>query len=161
VAQALGRSGIVLIIIVIGALVAVSSGLDLMSAVTAAQWPTAPGSISASVIRNDTVGYTASRLRPRRLTVPRLHVTYTYVVAGERYTSSQYSVLAAAVGVATLQILRKYPVGDTVRVHYDPENRSTAVLDTSIPGGRVVQAMLGLVVALTTWATTRPRRGNT
>jgi uncharacterized protein DUF3592 len=161
VTLALGRSGIALIIIVIGALVAVSSGLDLMSAVTAARWPTAPGSISASVIRNDTVGYTSGRLSTRRLLVPRLHVTYTYVVAGQRYTNSQYSVLTTAVGVATLQTLRKYPVGDTVRVHYDPENRSTAVLDASIPGGRVVQAMLGLVVALTTWATTRPRRGNT
>jgi len=146
-----------LIIIVIGALVAVSSGLDLMRAVTAAQWPTAPASISASVISNDTVGYTAGRLRTRRLLVPRLHVTYTYVVAGERYTSSQYSVLAAAVGVATLRTLRRYPVGDTVRVHYDPENRSTAVLDASIPGGRVVQALFGLIVAVGTWAATRPR----
>jgi hypothetical protein len=150
-----------LIVIVIGAMLAVSSALDVLSVARTAGWPTAPASISASAIRDDTVGYTVSRFQNWLRIEPRLHVTYTYVVAGASYTSSQYSVLAPSAGDATLRTLRKYPVGDTVSVHYDPENRSTAVLDASIPGGRVVLATLGLVVALTMWVTTRPRQGNT
>ena len=150
-----------MIVIVIGAMLAISSALDLLSAVQTARWPTAPGSISASAIRNDTVGYTISKYGNRRNILPRLHVTYAYVVAGVRYTSSQYSVLLPSTSDATRRTLRKYPVGDTVRVHYDPENPSSAVLDASIPAGRAVLTMLGLVVALTTWAATRPRQGNT
>jgi hypothetical protein len=156
-----GLSSLVPIVIVIGAGVAALNAMDLLAVAATARWPVAPGMMTAAAITQDMVGYTSARSGRWRIIAPRLHVTYTYTVAGQQYTSSQYSILVPSTREATARALREHAAGQSVVVHYDPENRASAVLDTSVPGGRVLLVILGVGMAVGAWAATRAREADT
>jgi len=143
---------------IVGALWAVANAIDLLTVRETSHWPVAPGSVIASAITADTVGHAYYGRGGARYAVVerRLHVTYTYVVDGYRFPGTRYSILLPSKREATARVLSQYPAGAAVMVHYDPADRATAVLDTSIPARSITQIILGLVVALGTWAATRP-----
>jgi hypothetical protein len=150
------------IVIVIGAGVAALNAMDLLSVATTARWPVAPGTMTAAAITWDAVGYASGRYGGhRRIIEPRLHVTYTYALDGQQFTSSRYGILAPSAREATARALSEHAAGQPVVVHYDPENHASAVLDTSVPVGRVLLVILGVGPALGAWAAARGREANT
>jgi len=64
----------------------------------------------------------------------RASLKYTYTVNGSSYTGRR--ITASDVYLKTLSsandILRKYPVGGEVSVHYDPANPGTSLLESGI-----------------------------
>ena len=101
----------------------------------ARKWPTVPGRIATSGIRE----YHASDSHenaPVR-TFYRPDVTYSYDVGGVRYTGDKVPV-AGTVGASTDALARrtadKYPTGKVIEVHYNPDNPSESVLDPRVRG---------------------------
>lgn len=89
-----------------------------------AAWPTVEGRVSQA--RLDT-----TRSDGTTKYAPRL--SYTYAVGGVRYTGHDVSAVTSYTSRARAdEVLRRYPSGATVSVHYDPEKPSAAVLE---PGG--------------------------
>ena len=87
-------------------------------------WPTTEGKIIDSRLAG------AKRIIGRRV-----FIKYEYFVEGNRYVSSQISyTLIIGDYSGSVEILREYPKGKTVTVHYDPDNLRDAVLKTEISG---------------------------
>jgi uncharacterized protein DUF3592 len=149
------RSWIAWLAILVGVCWAAFNTVDVLHVARTTRWPVTAGVITAAVIRSDTVGVTITRTRLAPVVEDRLHLSYNYVVAVHTYTSTRLSVLPATTRDATFRALDAYRVGRKVAVHYDPTMPSFAVLDTSIPGGRIFQLVVGLAVAILTWIASR------
>jgi len=135
------------LVIAFGALWALSNVQDISSVNETARWPTTPGTIVDSHIASEEVGTYVGKSSNRPMYASRLHLTYVYDVDGRRYTGSRWSALPPSANQATHAMLRKYPSGGAVVVHYDPGDPTSAVLDTSRPIGRYIQFACGLVIA--------------
>lgn len=94
-------------------------------------WPQADGKILTATV--------ATRWHPTvgNYHVPRAH--YSYAVAGTTY---QGDVIRAgleqfgSITKATAQtLIEQYPVGSSVKVHYNPADPASAVLETTVMGG--------------------------
>jgi hypothetical protein len=79
-------------------------------------WPAVPGVVTAS-----------ERIKKAWRTQPR--VTYSYSVDGKTYSSSQVSFGAMVPSKDTEPTLARYPLHQTVLVHYRPGNPLVAVLE--------------------------------
>ncbi|PXF60142.1 MAG: hypothetical protein C4B58_01230 [Deltaproteobacteria bacterium] len=87
-------------------------------------WPTTQGKIIKSRIAG------AKRIIGRRA-----FIKYEYSVDGKHYVSSQISyTLIIGDYSGAIEILREYPEGKIVTVHYNPDNLMDAVLKTEISG---------------------------
>lgn len=86
------------------------------------------------ILASETEAFRAGveRISTPSRTLHRQRVTYGYDVAGVSYSSDQVSMGArtsSSVGAMEQSIVRRYPVGKTVTVYYDPVNPSQAVLE--------------------------------
>jgi Protein of unknown function (DUF3592) len=113
-----------------------------------ARWPTGPGTILTSYMR-DTIVYRSSRTGTWRSVESFLRVTYAYTVDGQQYVGSRLSVLPPRSSHANPP-LTDYLPGRAVVVHYDPNNRAEAVIDTSMPWTSVMHVVLGCLLVVGT-----------
>ena len=155
------RSWIAWLAIVFGAAWAVSNAQDIDTVAETRHWETTPGTMVASSIVTEAVGTYLGRTGNRTMRGNRLHLTYAYTVDTTKYTGSQWSALPPSTWPATHAMLRKYPAGGGVVVHYDPHDPTQSVLDTSWPIGRYLQLACALLLMGGTWAATRPHRRTT
>jgi hypothetical protein len=144
-----------LLVISLCAAVAVSSIVDILRVRETAHWPTVSGIVSSATLRRDTVGVAVGRYRNSAARETRLHVSYNYCIESRCYTGRLYNILSPSTLEATQRVLASLPVGGTVQVHYAPDNPTVAVINTSVPGNRVLMLALALVVASATWLGTR------
>jgi hypothetical protein len=87
-------------------------------------WPATEGKIILSRISG------AKRTIGRRV-----NIKYEYLVNGIYYVSSQISyTLIIGDYSGSLEVLREYPEGRLVTVHYNPDNPAHAVLKTEMSG---------------------------
>jgi hypothetical protein len=95
---------------------------------------------------------------------------YTYTVGGQPYRSDRYR-FASVDGEGEFNPLGRFTAGETVRVYYNPNDPSEAVLERGVQGGDLFMAMFmtpfnmvmlgvwyGLVVTLRTRGGGRPLR---
>ncbi|MGZ4971531.1 MAG: DUF3592 domain-containing protein [Limisphaerales bacterium] len=104
-------------------------------------WPTTEGIVRTSEIgrhRSNKGGTTYSA-----------DVSYDYSVGGSRYTGTKLAVGAMSSSSSYAQgVLKRYPVGAKVTVHYSPSDPETAVLETGIHGGTWICFGVGSVFTL-------------
>jgi len=127
----------------IGWLMIVQGSEQIHIARVVAKWPTTVGTI-ASVDMQEIDGSEGVRWRPQ--------VIYYYSVNGRVIASTQLS-RGQAIHVADEQAARaflgKYPPQSAVTVHYNPEEVTSAVLETGTPRRAQLNLTLGLVLAAT------------
>jgi hypothetical protein len=152
-----GRSWLAWIAILGGALWAASCAVDLLRLYETTRWPRTAGVITTTAVVPETSGVDRIGRSTRRHVEDRLHMTYAYTVAGQSFTGTQFNMLMPSPHWDIDRARRTYPVGQQVEVRYDPDNHAIAVLDSSVHGGRVVELIFGLVVALAAWMVSRPR----
>jgi hypothetical protein len=128
---------ILILVLLAGAFLTLNCAEDLSYALQRKDWPTAKG----RVIRAETD--TTGTIRPI--------VTYAYEVGGRAYFDST-DLQAPGFGNQTKQyelakeLIRFYPVGREIEVHYDPADESHSVLITS-PSWRIFgQLGLGMIL---------------
>jgi hypothetical protein len=127
----------------IGWLMIVQGSEQIHIARAVAKWPTTVGTI-ASVDMQEIDGSEGVRWRPQ--------VIYYYSVNGRVIASTQIS-RGQAIRVGDEQAARafvsKYPPQSAVTVHYNPEDVTSAVLETGTPRRAQLNLALGLVLAAT------------
>lgn len=104
-------------------------------------WLVTEGMVQSSELKSDSSGegratYSAA-------------VTYTYQVGGVSYTGEKVSIgqMSASSSYAQ-EILRRYPVGKKILVHYAPADPAEAVLETGIHGGTWICLAVGTAFTL-------------
>jgi len=95
--------------------------LSVISDTVARRWPVVTGTVQSSRIE---------KVRSRFGSIYKLHIEYTYPVAGITYSSDQrrFDDDDYAYKSATSRLAR-YPVGAQVPVFYDPRDPSSSVLE--------------------------------
>ena len=127
------RASIVMALALFAAFIALFGWGLKRQAAQADGWKQTPGRITAS----DTEAFQAGRERlstPSR-TLQRQRIIYAYTVGGVNYVSDRVSMGArtsSSVAAMEQAQVRRYPVGKTVTVYYDPANPSQAVLERGV-----------------------------
>jgi hypothetical protein len=109
------------------------------------QWPATPGTITVSDVRRssstDDDGHTTFSYYP--------HVEYTYSVGGQALTSKQVA-FGGTQGFSdpnkASTLLAKYPVNTSVRVFYNPQKPSEAVLEQRAGSGAKAALIIGIIL---------------
>lgn len=130
-------------IIVLGAGIIVAGLLAGQRSHRSRKWPTTEGTVIASGIVRESSSSSSSTISTNQ-SVYKPEVAYEYEINGERYVSNKIELLDISTnnrGRAE-SIQRRYTVGDTVRVHVDPNNPERAVLQ---PGGKSGSCLLIVV----------------
>jgi hypothetical protein len=99
-------------------------------ALASAKWPTAPGTVlSSEVERNKPLFGKDYQYAPK--------VRYAFEVAGKRYEGDmiQFGMGNLIYSYQADEVVKPYPVGAAVTVHYDPADPKNAVLETSAKSG--------------------------
>jgi hypothetical protein len=114
------------------------------------KWPTAPGTVlSSEVDRSKPLFSKDYQYTPK--------VRYAYEVQGTRHEGDtiQFGLMASAYKYQAEEVIKPYPVGGAVAVHYDPADPKATVLETSaksgsgrIWAGRIMAAVPFLLIAL-------------
>jgi hypothetical protein len=105
---------------------------NIQMAKTSTSWPGVDGIVTASERKR-----VALRMQPR--------VTYSYAVNGVNFTSNRVSFAAAIPKKEIDSILARYPTGQAVTVHYQPDNPVQAVLEPG-SGPHVVAPFRSLII---------------
>ncbi len=130
------------VFVVFGLVFVIISITSKRRAAAAQTWPTTPGEITASRVdihtSTDNDGHTSTTYKPV--------VAYRYELMGLQYTGERI-----AFGANTFnrrksdEIIARYPVGQSVTVHYNPDKPQDAVLETEVHGG-TVSLIIGIVL---------------
>ena len=140
----------VLIFGIIGGVMLFKYFQDKKKAEASQSWPSASGRITESYVRRedstDSDGYPTTSYYPE--------VRYEYDLLGATYTGDKIAFGAKTGNSSqkkTQEALAQYPVGKSVTVYYDPNNREDAVLERRV-GGKVflIIGIVFLLVALCT-----------
>ena len=102
----------------------------------AAGWSGTTGTVRISEIRPDRSGSTIRN--PLFDNLP--HVVYEYRVGSRTYSGERISFGDDTGGANAAATLRRYPVGATVPVYYDPADPGEAILEREAPMGLVADA---------------------
>ncbi len=139
--------------ITIGVVIAVRGVGTVIEAFRSIDWPLTEGSVTASGVdmKNDAID-TGRRTRALRYSPA---VSYSYDVDGTTYSSDLLGFIrvwtddeSGAHGIA-----RRYPVGQTITVYYDPGDPSRAVLDPGVSLNSMLSLLFGLAwIAIMTFA---------
>jgi len=118
-------------------------GVYLLSSDSATKnWPTADGVVTSSKLETNTVQTKdiAGHLRYRESRVPK--VSYRYTVDGRQLEGSKLHREPRADDQGATVVAR-YPVGKAVKVHYDPKDPTSSVLEPETSVGGVVMTAIG------------------
>jgi uncharacterized protein DUF3592 len=96
-------------------------------AIRSTQWPSTSGTVSASVVEEtkDLEGDVLHRAR----------ISYVYSVAGREFVGSRARFgnwLFISWRWVARRLMRRYPIGSAVRVHYDPSDPADSVLEPGV-----------------------------
>lgn len=104
----------------------VMGAAGFLRALSQADWPAAPGVITAVDVENETITSPAAR---QEMVV---RITYGYRVDGEELTGNRVNLNPVPVEVDSEEgrrLLATYPVGTAVAVYYDPDDPASALLE--------------------------------
>jgi len=123
-------------------------GWEIYSAVRsnqASNWTTTTGKVTESKMQR----YRTRGRRGRSTHRHRMQFEYTYRAKGKKFSNDRVSFGASFIsdmlnGLIRPGALKKYPVGKSVTVHFNPNNPQDAVIETQLP----LSAYFVIVVAL-------------
>lgn len=147
------------ILIVVGTVLLVVFGHQAIQAVRSSSWPTVEGMVTESTVVQST------GRRNRKTDIPQ--ITYRYSVDGIEYVgtrlffASQYPeswTTGAKWTTDTKEYIARYPLGTLLRVHYDPEDAATSVIEAGLTSAIVLPVAFaivmfggGMVVGVVAW----------
>ncbi len=139
-----------LVNLILGLFVVVGIGISgtgvsiLMEAVRSTEWPQVDGAVTSSETDVDVQPNSGGRGMNTRYIAD---VVYRYAVAGQRYSSDQLGFVRVWTGDErdAQSVQRRYPVGARVRVSYDPDDPSVAVLQPGVTRSSVVVLGFGII----------------
>lgn len=130
--------------------VVLSGLISFASAMARANWPTAPGRITGSVVAASEWTM-RSRSGTRHRTVYTPQIQYEYAAGGRTYSGDRVSFgqsgSSGSQGFAQ-QVVDRYPLGREVSVHYNPSAPDESVLEAGLPGVVFLPIVVGLVLLL-------------
>ena len=135
------------IFIVVGMVLLAVFGHQVIQAVRSSSWPTVEGMVTESTVVQST------GKRNRKTDVPQ--ITYRYSVDGIEYVGtrfyfgSQYPeswTTGAKWTTDTKEYIARYPPGTLLRVHYDPEDAATSVIEAGLKSPAVLPVAFSIVV---------------
>jgi len=108
---------------------------------SAEKWPTTDGIIFHS---------TVDSYREHDSTMHKPLVQYKYTVNGVNYSSNRvrFGVISTSDGGYANEVVNRYPVGKTVKVYYNPDNPSEALLEPGITWIEYLPILFGLIFIL-------------
>jgi hypothetical protein len=112
--------------------------VNFVYAVLSRRWPHATGTVIVSDLQRSRDSEGEYSYRPE--------VSYQYSVKGEEFiaTRTRYGDrLALSWPAPAAKMVRRYPVGAVVSVHYDPDEPAEAVLEPGVNGLILTGAALG------------------
>jgi hypothetical protein len=116
----------------------------LLQSLRCERWPTAEGMIETAEMRRESGSHGSHTYSA--------NISYNYQVAGIRYDGTRLAFGAMSASSEYAQgILKRYPVGKKVPVHYASDNPELAVLETGIHGGTWICFGVGTVFVLAGW----------
>lgn len=136
---------VLLIIALVGLLIAAGGGFFAYRSSQSRSWPTAEGRITRSEVeRERSIGDAEEDVQYRAI------VHYAFTVDGTEYTGER---VAFGLGTSNRRsdaagIIDRYPVGQTVQVHYSPDDPKDAVLETGVGGFAIIMLIVGPLLLL-------------
>lgn len=130
------------VFIVFGLILVIISINSKKKAKAAQAWPTMPGVILSSHVdihtSTDSEGSSSTSYKPV--------VAYQYTVMGLEYTGDRIGYGANTFSRRKSdEIIARYPVGQPVMVHYNPDKPQDAALETEAQGG-VISLVIGIIL---------------
>ena len=118
-----------------------------MEAARNTEWPQVDGAVTSSQIDVDVQPNSSGNGMTTRYVAD---VAYRYAVAGQRYSSDQLGFVKVWTGDErdARSVQRRYPVGARVRVSYDPDDPSMAVLQPGVTPSSVVVLGFGIMMSV-------------
>ena len=106
-------------------------------------WPTCEGRVTRAYVESSRDRQGRTQYTP--------HLGYSYAVAGRNYDCDRIAWGGSSTGnwpKAADDTVARYPVGSAVKVHYNPENPSEAVLEPAQTAGLRVLLFIAIIFAL-------------
>jgi hypothetical protein len=134
----------------------------LLGARATSSWPTVEGVVTSSEVRMKEDSSGDARYVPE--------ITYRYTVDGVKRSSDRIAYASRRISSRSdaREIADRYPVGEQVRVHYDPDDPYTAVLEPGASSGAYIAAVVagafmlgGVLVIARAFAPKRPSQFRT
>ena len=136
------------VFIAVGLVLLVGLGRQAIQAVRSTSWPTVEGVVTESKVVQRTGG------RNRKADVPR--ITYRYSVNGIEHVGarlfygSQFSQSWGPTGArwtfSAWEYMARYPPGTLLRVHYDPDEAATSVVEAGLKSAIVLPMAFSIVM---------------
>jgi Protein of unknown function (DUF3592) len=109
---------------------------QLLTALESRKWPAAPGVVTNARIKED---------RSDNGTVYWPEVWYRFTVNGEERTGNRAFYGGSTTRAFAWTLVRKYPIGTAVQVHYDPDNPKESVLEPGVQWPLVATMLVTLL----------------
>jgi hypothetical protein len=120
----------------LGGMLLLFGGFDRHLSVSSRDWPVTSGTITQSYVRTKHDSLLGRSLEKGAM------ITYRYTVAGRTYNGGPASF--GRMSGSNAEIVRRYPLGSVVEVHYDPEHPDLAVLEPGAGRGPNLLILLGI-----------------
>jgi hypothetical protein len=118
-------TAITIIFMAVGGFFVVQGVREWILADASAAWPTAPGTVMRSEVARHT-----STSKGRTRTSYSARIEFDYKLDGVKYRGDRLTFKVTSSSESGAQeTVDRYPVGSTVRVSYDPDDRTRAVLE--------------------------------
>lgn len=138
---------VLIIFNLLGLLLLTTAIEHLLTAHDSRNWPTADGEIkSVEVVEVESDGMTRAASEPERPSYS-LEVQYAYNVNGEQFQGSRITVedMNSNDPAPARKLAMEFAVGQTVPVHYDPNDPQQALLRPGEYGGTIPSLIMGIV----------------
>ena len=135
-----------IIVLVIGLVVLVKFGRDILLGQKSRSWPKISGTILQSSLEahhhTDDDGSSSTNYG--------VLVSYKYSVSGQEFEGNRRTFSDVRTGSRrrTEALLARYPQGGQVDVYYDPQDPSSCVLETGVGGSTYVLLVFAVVLVL-------------
>jgi hypothetical protein len=115
--------------------------LKARSAWRASDWPATAGVVLESTIEEQSDAESTRHIA---------HIRYEYQVGRQRYVSSRISFTPQALDSSrwSIELVRKYPAGSSVQVHYDPADPWESALFVGTTPMTYAQPIVGAVLVV-------------
>ena len=135
-----------IIVLVIGLVVLVKFGRDILLGQKSRSWP----KISGTILQSSLEAHHHTDDDGRTSTTYGVMVSYKYSVSGQEFEGNRRTFSDVRTGSRrrTEALLARYPQGGQVDVYYDPQDPSSCVLETGVGGSTYVLLVFAVVLVL-------------